>query len=65
MVREESHARIMAGIEGLPAYNNTTSGPSAPASLSSSKDQQHNNNKTKVEGSPSVATESGAMADIN
>ncbi|KAF9183351.1 casein kinase 2 regulatory subunit [Haplosporangium sp. Z 767] len=57
MVREESHARIMAGIEGLP----TT------AAQGSSRDGQQQNHKSKAaaEGSPSVATESGAMADVN
>ncbi|KAF9359218.1 casein kinase 2 regulatory subunit [Mortierella sp. NVP85] len=55
MIRQESHARIMAGIEGLP----TT------AAQGSSKDGQPNNhNKKATEGNSSV-TESGAMADVN
>ncbi|KAF8940272.1 casein kinase 2 regulatory subunit [Dissophora ornata] len=53
MIREESHARIMAGIEGLP----TTAAPAA------SRDTQ--NHKTKADGNSSVATESGVMADVN
>ncbi|KAF9122781.1 hypothetical protein BGW39_009492 [Mortierella sp. 14UC] len=53
MIREESHARIMAGIEGLP----TTA-----AQGSSSGQQNHNNRATDGTG---VATESGAMADVN
>ncbi|KAF9290842.1 casein kinase 2 regulatory subunit [Mortierella alpina] len=55
MIREESHARIMAGIEGLP----TT------AAQGSSKEQNHKNSGKSVEASPSIATESGAMADVN
>lgn len=55
MIREESHARIMAGIEGLP----TTA---APAASSSSQ----NNHKKAIEGSPAVsAADSGAMAGVN
>jgi len=55
MIRQESHARIMAGIEGLP----TT------AAQGSSKDSQPNNHSKKATEGNSSVTESGAMADIN
>ncbi|KAG0210113.1 casein kinase 2 regulatory subunit [Mortierella sp. GBA30] len=59
MIREESHARIMAGIEGLP----TTAATGAQGS--SSGQQQNHKNSNRLDASPSVATESGAMADVN
>ena len=53
MIREESHARIMAGIEGLP----TTAAPGSSS---------QNNHKKAIESSPAVsATDSGAMAGVN
>ncbi|KAF9438553.1 casein kinase 2 regulatory subunit [Entomortierella beljakovae] len=56
MIREESHARIMAGIESLP----TT------AAASGTQSTQNQNHKSKaIEGSPAAATESGTMADLN
>ncbi|KAG0313068.1 casein kinase 2 regulatory subunit [Dissophora globulifera] len=54
MIREEGHARIMAGIEGLPAT----------AAPGTSRDGQQHNHRSKTDGSASV-TESGAMADVN
>ncbi|KAG0361635.1 casein kinase 2 regulatory subunit [Gamsiella multidivaricata] len=57
MIREESHARIMAGIEGIPT--------TAAQGSSSTRDGQQNNFKSKaIEGNSSVV-ESGAMADVN
>jgi casein kinase II subunit beta len=51
MIREESHARIMAGIEGLP----TT------AAQGSSSGQQ--NQRSRAADGANAATESGALAD--
>ncbi|KAG0240943.1 casein kinase 2 regulatory subunit [Actinomortierella wolfii] len=65
-IREESHARIMAGIEGLQQQQQQrraiTAGTTKKNGGHGDGDEKQQNNTGK---SPSMTTESGAMADVN